>query len=143
MNIFLKKLRAAKNCIKKNNDPEAEQALVRVFIELILVISFCIPWAKQETFTDILNSPANILILVTTSLSITLLVSILFYPQVSVTRRVLGITLDLIPLSILVGIAGNDAVYLFVFYLWVILGNGFRFGINYLYTIIKHWINRL
>ena len=137
MNIFLKKLRAAKNCIKKNNDPEAEQALVRVFIELILVISFCIPWAKQETFTDILNSPANILILVTTSLSITLLVSILFYPQVSVTRRVLGITLDLIPLSILVGIAGNDAVYLFVFYLWVILGNGFRFGINYLYTSLS------
>ncbi|RBW46761.1 hybrid sensor histidine kinase/response regulator [Psychromonas sp. B3M02] len=32
------------------------------------------------------------------------------------------------------GIAGEQAIYLFVFYLWVILGNGFRFGINYLYT---------
>ena len=63
MNIFLEKLRIAKSCIKKNNDPEAEQALVRVFIGLSLIIYFCIPWGFEENFIVLINSKISIIIL--------------------------------------------------------------------------------
>ncbi|MDX1573909.1 MAG: ATP-binding protein [Methylophaga sp.] len=41
---------------------------------------------------------------------------------------------DLGSLSVVMYMAGDKSVFLFVFYLWVILGNGFRYGIFYLYA---------
>ena len=39
----------------------------------------------------------------------------------------------MISLSIVMYFSGGDSVALFALYLWVILGNGFRFGVKYLY----------
>ena len=133
MEVIFKKLSAAAKHLKKTGDTEPEQALLRVFIELSLVIYFCIPWGPEEQFSLLLSSAVNIVILTTTILALTILIAIIINPKVSISRRVFGIFLDLVPLSLLMLIAANEAVYLFVFYLWVILGNGFRFGINYLY----------
>ena len=134
MNIFLEKLRIAKSCIKKNNDPEAEQALVRVFIGLSLIIYFCIPWGFEENFIVLINSKISIIILTGTIFAVLILAAIIIWPQISISRRIVGILLDLVALSLLMETAADEAVYLFVFYLWVILGNGFRYGVNYLYV---------
>ncbi|MDN2663544.1 ATP-binding protein [Psychromonas sp. 14N.309.X.WAT.B.A12] len=134
MNVFCKRIYAVKKYLRKHNDPEIEQALVRVFIELSLSVYILTSWNSNQNFIDVLMSPENVVILSTTLLAIITFILIIMNPKISPSRRVFGIFLDLIPLSILMGIAGNQAVYLFVFYLWVILGNGFRFGVNYLYT---------
>jgi len=134
MKALLKKCNTLKLHIKKTSDPETEQALVRVFIGLSLLLLFCIPWSSEDKFHLLLSSPINIIILTATTFAIIILVLILMFPKVSKSRRVFGIFLDLIALSLLMGMSAEQAVYLFVFYLWVILGNGFRFGINYLYT---------
>jgi two-component system, sensor histidine kinase RpfC len=134
MKSFIKRYNALKHHIKKTSDPETEQALVRVFIGLSLIFLFCIPWETEDKLYNFLISPVNIVITTGTVLAILILISIIMTPKVSVTRRVFGIFLDLIALSLLMGMSAEQAVYLFVFYLWVILGNGFRFGINYLYT---------
>lgn len=134
MKTLFEKLNAVKIHVKKTSDPEVEQSLVRVFIGFLLVGFFCLPWGPKEQFNHLFYSPVNIVLLTATSLAIMILVAIIVNPKISVIRRVLGIFLDLISLSLLMGIAAHQAVYLFVFYLWVILGNGFRFGINYLYT---------
>lgn len=133
MEVIFKKLNVVKNYVKKTGDPEAEQALVRVMIGLSLAIFFCIPWGLEEHFNELLNSNTNIVILVATAVAISILLAIIINPKVSMTRRVIGIFLDLIALSLLMEMAADEAVYLFVFYLWVILGNGFRYGIHYLY----------
>jgi len=134
MKSLFERLNAVKIHLKKTNDPEVEQSLVRVFIGFLLVAVFCFPWGPKDHFSHLFYSPINIVLLTATSLAIIILVAIIINPKISVIRRVLGIFLDLISLSLLMGIAAHEAVYLFVFYLWVILGNGFRFGINYLYA---------
>jgi two-component system, sensor histidine kinase RpfC len=54
------------------------------------------------------------------------------YPAKSVSRRVLGIVLDNGATSVVLFLNGRMAAPLFVVYLWVAFGNGFRFGLPYL-----------
>jgi len=133
MNFFCKRVKAVRRYLRKNNDPEIEQALVRVFIGIGLFITFCLPWETKSQQKLILTSQFNIVIIIATLLAVLIVTAIIRNPKKSVLRRVTGIFLDLISLSLLMETAEDHAVYLFVFYLWVILGNGFRFGLNYLY----------
>ena len=122
-----------KQHLKKTGDSEPEQALLRLTIAFILVILFCLPWGPDEYFTDILNSTSNLIILGATSIALMIFGAIIRNPNPSPIRRTCGILLDMISLSILLYWTGGDHVPLFVFYLWVTLGNGFRYGTRYLY----------
>ena len=59
---------------------------------------------------------------------------ILYRPGVSVARRLLAIVLDLGLFSYGVAAGGEFTAALYPIYLWVILGNGFRFGVKYLFA---------
>jgi len=119
--------------LKRTGDSEPEQAKLRLFIALILVAYFCFPWSEGERFSDIFNSASNIVILTATSIALLIFGAIIRNPRPSPIRRTIGILLDMISLSILLYWTGGDHVPLFVFYLWVTLGNGFRYGTRYLY----------
>jgi two-component system sensor histidine kinase RpfC len=67
-------------------------------------------------------------------LSLLLFLHILYRPGVSVTRRLLAIVLDLGLFSYGVAAGGESTAALYPIYLWVILGNGFRFGVRYLFA---------
>ncbi|WP_210485026.1 ATP-binding protein [Microvirga antarctica] len=67
-------------------------------------------------------------------LSLALFLHILYRPGVSVTRRLLAIVLDLGLFSYGVAVGGESTAALYPIYLWVILGNGFRFGVKYLFA---------
>ncbi len=58
---------------------------------------------------------------------------IFVHPQVSVARRVLGALLDISALSYGLSIGGEWAQNLLWIYLFVIIGNGFRYGVSYMY----------
>lgn len=133
MQRILKKLNAFKKHIKQTGDSEPEQALVRVFIGLLLVIFFCIPWLAEENFYDFLRSIISFMALGYFIIAVAIVMAIIKNPKASPRRRIAGIFLDLVSLSVLMAIAADETVFLFAFYLWVILGNGFRYGINYLY----------
>ena len=122
-----------KGRLRRTGDSEPEQALLRLAIAALLVLYFCIPWEPDEYFVDLLNSTPNIIILTASSMALLIFAAILRNPQPSPTRRVAGILLDMISLSIIMYWTGGDHVPLFVFYLWVTLGNGFRYGTRYLY----------
>lgn len=51
-------------------------------------------------------------------------------PGVSETRRLLAVTMDISVLSIALHVGGAVASPFFPVYLWVVLGNGFRFGLR-------------
>ncbi|MGK9233583.1 response regulator [Inquilinus limosus] len=61
------------------------------------------------------------------------LAHIAVYPQRCVSRRVLALIGDLGVLSLQLHFGGTTSSIFFPIYLWAILGNGFRFGIHYLY----------
>ena len=120
--------------LAQTSDSEPEQAIkVRLSIATVLILYFCLPWQDSESFSNILSSLPSLLALSYFSLALMLASAIVINPQPSPLRRVLGTLLDLTPLSILMYSAGDKSVFLFVFYLWVILGMGFRYGIKYLY----------
>jgi two-component system sensor histidine kinase RpfC len=122
-----------KRRLRRTGDSEPEQAILRLAIATILVVYFCLPWGSDEQFSDILNSTSNIIILSASSIALLIFAAIIRNPHPSPVRRVCGILLDMISLSIVMYWTGGDHVLLFVFYLWVTLGNGFRYGTRYLY----------
>ena len=66
------------------------------------------------------------------SASVLLFIAILVRPAPSPWRRCLGILVDMLTTSAAMGIAGESGAPLLAIYLWVIIGNGFRFGTRYL-----------
>jgi len=137
MKEILKTLSSVKDHLKQTGDLEPEQALVRVFIGVLLVVFFCIPWGAEEQFNDILGSTVKLVILAASIVAVAIVIAIIISPKASPIRRIIGILLDLVSLSILMLVAADETVSLFVFYLWVILGNGFRYGANYLYISLS------
>jgi len=130
---MLSQLSAIKQHLKKTGDSEPEQALVRVIVGLLLIVFFCIPWRAGDHLYELLRSTVSFMALAYLAIAIAIFIFAIKTPKPSPARRIAAIFLDLGSLSVLMAIDTNEAIYLFVFYLWVILGNGFRYGINYLY----------
>jgi two-component system sensor histidine kinase RpfC len=122
-----------RNRLNKTGDSEPEQALIRLAVAAIVVVYFCLPWSPDEAFVDVFNSTTNIIIIAASSIALLIFIAIVKSPHPSPTRRIVGILLDMISLSTVMYWTGGDHLPLFVFYLWVTLGNGFRFGTRYLY----------
>jgi two-component system sensor histidine kinase RpfC len=130
---ILKWLGSLNQRLIQTGDSEPEQAKLRLAIGLLLVAYFCLPWGNDREFSEVLISFPSIITLTYYSLALTIFVAIVHYPVASPIRRACGASLDMISLSIVMFHSGDTSVPLFLLYLWVILGNGFRYGINYLY----------
>jgi len=55
-------------------------------------------------------------------------------PGATVLRRSVGIALDVSGASIMLAAGGESTAFVYVIYLWVIIGNGFRFGPRYIFA---------
>ena len=67
------------------------------------------------------------------AITIALFVAMLINPGVSVTRRIVGMVHDVTAISTAMFLGEAGAAAVAAIYLWVTLGNGFRYGTNYLY----------
>ena len=119
--------------LKATGDLEPSQSKLRLVIGLILAIYFCLPWEENETFYQSLTTTASLIVLFYYINALSLFLALNYNPVSSPIRRVYGAALDLISLSVLMFNAGGDSLPLFFIYLWVVLGNGFRYGVRYLY----------
>jgi len=126
-------LNRIKQRVKQTGDSEPEQVSIRLIIGVFLLLYFCLPWAEAETFKQSMSSIPSVVALTYYANALSIAFALLLNPKPSPIRRVAGSALDLISLSIVMYLVGEDSVFLFVLYLWVILGNGFRFGLKYLY----------
>ncbi len=113
-------------------DSEHEQAGIRMII-LVMVITYIFSLNQPDAASQPLILIRNIIIPILSILAIGIFVAIIARPQISIARRIVGICIDTISLSILFGFTGEIATPLFGIYLWVIFGNGFRYGERYLY----------
>ncbi|KOR39517.1 ATPase [Xanthomonas oryzae] len=110
-------------------DTEHAQNLIRIIITT-LFISY-LGWRYHHTHGDTLM--ATWLILVGELLvSLALMVAILLRPQVSHTRRLIGMLLDYTCTGAIMAIQGEPASPLYAVCMWVTIGNGLRYGSNYL-----------
>lgn len=115
--------------LRNRPDSEHQQALARIVIALVGVIySSYIYFRDQET--GVLYSTWFIGAYFVFAISIFII--ILLNPAASPTRRLIGMISDFSGTAIVMHLLGEPAkVFLFV-YLWIMIGNGLRYGQRYL-----------
>ncbi len=114
-------------------DAEHIQVLIRLGI-----VSTAMVYFHSAFFANNADNPAYALLArwaVSIAFAITaaLFIAVLVSPGVSVTRRVVGIVHDVVAISTAMFLGEAGAAAVAAIYLWVTLGNGFRYGIAYLY----------
>jgi diguanylate cyclase (GGDEF)-like protein len=117
---------------ERRPDSEHQAALIRIAIALIASCYVIIAIIQDGVFT-VEERYAVAVIAVFIPFSIGILVSILIYPYVSVSRRVLSMVADLSATTYALYLLGDVGTPFFGMYLFNACGNGFRFGIRYLF----------
>jgi len=118
--------------LKNRKDSEHEQALIRLLILSSIIVYFLsiIPEDLENAQDWIVGAS---ILSSCFLLSAGIFIAILINPEISVIRRIIGILLDILAFSFALSIAGELFVPWYGVYLWVTLGNGFRYGEKYLY----------
>ena len=119
--------------LMKRQDSEHEQAMLRLIIGLIGFLYFFSPFAGSDTGTGIAHLGPKLIGALFLAYSVAVLVAIVVSPGISIGRRIISIVVDLGTVSLVMAISGKAATPLFAIYLWVTMGNGFRYGPKYLY----------
>ncbi len=113
-------------------DSEHEQAIVRVVIVSLLAIY--VSWLGAHG--ELVDANAGKLLLATPFVFVTLSVlfvgCIIIWPQPSPRRRIAGTITDFSAMFVVLKAGGEYAAALYPIYLWVTLGNGFRYGLPYM-----------
>jgi len=118
--------------ISAHCDPqELEQAILRIVVGLIVFLYFLYSYFSHQFTTQELI--VFKIILVFEILAISIFISILSRKFKPFQRIVLGAWLDVSAATSFLALTSDIGVMLICVYLWVIFGNGFRYGKNYLY----------
>jgi two-component system, sensor histidine kinase RpfC len=118
--------------LNSRSDSEHEQAGIRMII-IVMASTYIFAINPSDAASQPLILLKNIIIPVLSILAIGIFVSIIVHPQISIARRIIAICIDAICLSVVFGVGGEIAIPFFGIFLWVIFGNGFRYGERYLY----------
>ncbi|PVE25154.1 hypothetical protein DC522_06325 [Microvirga sp. KLBC 81] len=97
-----------------------------IFLSLIAAYTF---WINPSVPREALISATIFAII-----SIGIVVHILLRPHQSTVRRIIAIVSDLATASFQLHYVGETSSVLFLLYLWITFGNGFRFGVRFLYV---------
>lgn len=117
--------------IRRRPDTEFQQALIRVVIGVGFLAYFSSDFATLESAV---RTNATLVSIVFTVLAVLIAASALVSLEVSPSRRVIAMFMDYATCSFLLTHTGEAGSPLLVIYLWVTLGNGFRYGVGYLYA---------
>jgi two-component system sensor histidine kinase RpfC len=121
---------------KKHRNGEFEQALNRISIGLLLFIYFDRVAPAILAENPVLDMDVRLvgsLYLISAAI---ICISLIFWPDGVTIRRISAILLDTGVLTVVLLIGGVHAAPLYFLYLWVIIGNGFRFGQLYLFITL-------
>jgi two-component system sensor histidine kinase RpfC len=112
--------------------PEQEQAALRIAIPVSVFVYLLLnkpaPTESLELWTLGIKFVLTFLVF-----ALIIYASTIFWPHRSPARRVIGILVDTIGQSYALYITGPLGAPWYGLYLWIILGNGFRYGEKYLY----------
>lgn len=124
---------AVKTRLAERSDSEHGQAIVRLVIVAIILAYFCSDFFLDYVGDGARARQARWLATLSFVASMAIFARIVMRPSASVIRRLVGMFHDVVAISasIYLGEAAGAAVA--VAYLWITIGNGFRFGIRYLY----------
>jgi two-component system, sensor histidine kinase RpfC len=111
---------------------ELEQALLRLMIgtAFLLYLTYLTVANQNAGSFDTLGF---MMVAIFEVLSVLVIASILYHKRTSIPRRLAGAWLDIGGVTAFLAHSSEIGIVLVGVYLWVIFGNGFRYGKNYLY----------
>ncbi len=117
--------------LRNRPDSEHEQAIIRIVIVAFLACYFLVLSLSSDVTVPAYRYGAyfgcGYLLL-----SLIYFVLIVVWPQKSVPRRLCAMVTDFTTLSVLMHWGGEAASALYLIYLWITFGNGFRYGVAYI-----------
>jgi len=113
-------------------DSEHEQALIRIVLGLLLV-TYLIVSILADRAVDGTDRALLVAVVLFITGAFVILGWIAWDPLPSPLRRIAGMLVDFGATSVALYLAGEAATPLYGVYLWVVVGNGFRYGTRYLY----------
>ena len=122
-----------KKRLSNRPDSEHEQALIRLVIGLLIFSYFFSTFFSEWVSNSDSLSWARLGSSIFLGFSISVLLAIIAFPGKSKVRRLMGMAGDLCGASFSLYLGGEAATPIIAVYLWVITGNGFRYGVSYLY----------
>jgi two-component system sensor histidine kinase RpfC len=117
---------------KEQRNSELEQSAVRILIGTVLMYYFEYFNDSLKLSTPQLTIDLRLVLAFFLCASVAICISILINSSEVPIRRIFAILLDTGVLTILLTVGGVHAAPLYFLYLWIIIGNGFRFGQKYL-----------
>lgn len=121
-----------KQRLADRTDSEHGQAIVRIVIVSIVLVYFFSEFFAARVDGGSLQS-ARSAVLLSTVMSLAILGAILIHPAKSIARRLIGMIHDVTAISASIYFGEGAGAAVAVIYLWITLGNGFRYGVRYLY----------
>src|ERR1700721_1538616 len=112
--------------VRGRPDSEHEMSFKRLGFAAIIVLILI---AENKS---IASDSALISMIIFVVLALAILGHIIMFPKICQPRRILAILLDCGFLSWQLHLGGQKVALFYPVYLWVIFGNGFRFGLAYL-----------
>lgn len=121
-------LNALRQRLAARPDSEHQQALVRLVVGSVVLIYLALNDAMSANIATLDRAAFwwGMGLFFVAGLGI--FIGILLRPQTSPLRRLLGMMVDISAISYCLYLANNTGAPLLIIYLWVILGNGFRYG---------------
>ncbi|MDQ6966604.1 MAG: hybrid sensor histidine kinase/response regulator, partial [Mariprofundaceae bacterium] len=117
------RLASLRTRLAQRPDSEHEQALIRVVVVSIVTVYFLLLGSELVFHTSVAYLIA----------SLAMLASIIIFPASNIIRRIIGMLSDIAITTIGMILAGGEiGTPILIVYLWVITGNGFRYGVPYL-----------
>ncbi|HXW71792.1 MAG TPA: ATP-binding protein [Methylocella sp.] len=104
-----------------------------VFAAAVLLYMFIAKSTGDHMAAELFRKTLNTYI-VYFAISTLIIAHIIWKPQVSVGRRLCAMISDFGMISYSAAMGGIRTGFFYPFYLWTVFGNGFRFGLPYLYT---------
>ncbi len=115
--------------IRSRPDTEFQQTAVRLCIVVGFYLYFSLGWLEHS---PAMAEQVHFLGLSLTVVSLALMIGSLVDPDVSVARRGIGMLHDFTVATYMLAISNETGAPIVATYLWVTLGNGFRYGMPYL-----------
>lgn len=117
--------------LARRSDSEHTQALIRIAIGSVGLIYLFLVHASGKL--GVAQQHMLLFVACFVLVAIGIFVSIIIQPQVSQSRRLLGMALDFGATSYFMYVMKDMGILFFAVYLWVVIGNGLRYGTRYLY----------
>jgi two-component system sensor histidine kinase RpfC len=109
------------------SQPELEQPIIRVAFGVVILASLVWYISPNGQASEV-GTKALTAMLIYLAVSIAILISTVWTGHVSVFRRYVGILVDVAAITCVMAMMGEAGAGMFGLYLFIIFGNGFRYG---------------